>query len=206
VTDVFNDRIEKFDSTGTFITKWDWSLIGTPGSMAVDAQGNLLVTDTSNHRIVKLDTNGSVLTTFGSSGNGPGQFMAPEKIGVATSGYIYVSDSQLHFVSMFAPAGVDAGPPATGRFAVYVSVPEPITSQGDIRFSLPHAALVTVAVYDVAGHLVRGLCRDRFESTGDHEIAWDREDDHGRRVAAGVYQVLIRAESFSGTKKVVVIG
>jgi streptogramin lyase len=204
-TDIFCDCVQKFDSTGTFLAKWDWSAIGTPSSVAVDTQGNLLVTDSANNRVVKLDTSGNVLTTFGSPGNGPGQFMAVERVEVAPSGYIYVTDSQLDFVSLFVPPDVDAGPPGIGSFAVYGSVPQPITSRGAIRFQLPATARVSVGIYDVSGRLVRQLSKDAVYGAGVHELPWDRRDDKDRRVVAGVYQVLVRSASYSGTKKLVVV-
>jgi len=204
VADWFNDRIQKFDSTGAFVAKWDWSSIGTPNYIAVDPQGNLLVTNPPGHNVVKLDTNGNVLTSFGSSGNAPGQFDTPEKVAVSAAGFIYVSDSVLNFVSLFVPATVDAAR-SPGEFAVYGSVPQPMTSQADIGFALPHAAPVTVGIYDITGRLVRELCRDRCESAGEHEVAWDRSDDHGRRVPAGVYQVLVRSGSFARANKVTVL-
>ena len=56
VTDSQNHRIQKFSSTGTFVTAW-----GTPGSgngqfngphgVAVDSSGYVYVADTGNHRI-----------------------------------------------------------------------------------------------------------------------------------------------------------
>jgi DNA-binding beta-propeller fold protein YncE len=56
VTDVDNNRIQKFRSTGAFITKWGSEgegdgqfqcLIG----IVVDSSGNVYVTDIENHRI-----------------------------------------------------------------------------------------------------------------------------------------------------------
>jgi DNA-binding beta-propeller fold protein YncE len=59
VTDVSNNRVQKFDSNGNFITKW-----GSEGSndgqfgqhssldgIAVDSHGNVYVTDEGNTRI-----------------------------------------------------------------------------------------------------------------------------------------------------------
>jgi len=200
VCDWFNDRIQKFDSTGAFLSKWDWSLIGTPNDIATDPQGNLLVTDQANHRVVKLDTSGNVLTTFGSSGNGPGQFDTPENVAVSPYGFIYVSDSALNLVSLFAPAGVSAPPNRPGGFAVLGSIPNPARGAGKIRFELPAAASVTAGIYDVSGRLVRPLCENLLQSAGTHDLSWD-----GRGLAAGIYHVVVQSGSFSSAKKIVVL-
>jgi DNA-binding beta-propeller fold protein YncE len=51
VSDTRNQRIEKFDSGGTFLAKW-----GTPYpwlGVAVDGSGNVYVADLGNNRIEK---------------------------------------------------------------------------------------------------------------------------------------------------------
>jgi DNA-binding beta-propeller fold protein YncE len=57
VADTANDRIQVFDSSGTFITKWGSSGTGdgefnSPQGVAVDpSTGNVFVADTFNDRI-----------------------------------------------------------------------------------------------------------------------------------------------------------
>jgi tripartite motif-containing protein 71 len=64
-------RIQKFNSSGTFIASWgglpmtaDGQLAG-PAGVAVDAAGNVYVSDTDNHRIQKFDALGSYLGQWG---------------------------------------------------------------------------------------------------------------------------------------------
>jgi hypothetical protein len=51
---MFNERIQKFSSSGVFISKWgnyvwgDGQLPGTWG-IAIDSSGNIFVTDSLNH-------------------------------------------------------------------------------------------------------------------------------------------------------------
>ena len=59
VIDEENHRIQKFDASGNFVTKWGTNGGGegefyAPIGIAVDAIGNVYVTDTHNHRIQKF--------------------------------------------------------------------------------------------------------------------------------------------------------
>jgi hypothetical protein len=83
----------------------------------------------------------------------------------------------------------DGGPRSDGRLAAY---PNPFGSRVGVRLSLPAAADVRVAVYDVAGRLVRTLHTGRIEP-GDHEIRWDGLDSAGRSADAGLYFVRARS-------------
>ena len=80
VVDTSNNRIQEFDSSGSFITKWG-------------SYGNVYVADTNSHRIVKFDSNGAVLTKWGSYGSGDGQFNSPTGVAVDSSGNVYVADT-----------------------------------------------------------------------------------------------------------------
>jgi hypothetical protein len=59
VADTYNHRIQKFDSDGTFLTKWGSSGAGDgqfryPKGVAVDSADNVYVADAYNHRIQKF--------------------------------------------------------------------------------------------------------------------------------------------------------
>jgi DNA-binding beta-propeller fold protein YncE len=71
VADTGNHRIQKFDSNGTFITKWGGSgnadgRFQFPQGIAVDSENNVYVADTENNRIQKFDSNGTFITKWGS--------------------------------------------------------------------------------------------------------------------------------------------
>ena len=73
-------RIQKFDSSGNFLTKWgsvgtgDGQFGSYPRGVAVESSNNVYVSDPGNYRIQKFDSSGNFLTKWGSVGTGDGQF------------------------------------------------------------------------------------------------------------------------------------
>jgi hypothetical protein len=98
VADTLNNRIQKFDGQGTFISTWGsvGSEIGhfdSPQGIAVDSSDCIYVADVFNHRIQKFDRSGNLITAWGSLGSAVGYFDRPVGIAVGSSDNIYVADS-----------------------------------------------------------------------------------------------------------------
>ncbi|MFC1600670.1 S8 family serine peptidase, partial [Patescibacteria group bacterium] len=112
VADTYNHRIQKFDSSGNFISKW-----GSPGTgdgqfnlpkgIGVDKKGFIYVVDSGNNRIQKFDANGSFITKWGSLGSEEGQFDSPVGLYVtgADEGVVYVADTENNRIQVFTPDG-----------------------------------------------------------------------------------------------------
>src|SRR5437870_2695439 len=108
VADTNNGRIEKFSSTGAFL-----SIIGTKGSghgqlgepngIAVDRAGNIYVAEVgSNHRVQKLAPDG----TFIAEWKGPDLgFYGPRRIAIGPDDSIYVVDQGRTRIVKFSPDG-----------------------------------------------------------------------------------------------------
>jgi DNA-binding beta-propeller fold protein YncE len=67
VVDNDNNRIQKFDSNGKYITRWgfegsDNQQFSGPHGISVDLNDNVYVTDYNNNRIQKFDSNGKYIT------------------------------------------------------------------------------------------------------------------------------------------------
>lgn len=98
---------------------------------------------------------------------------------------------------------VDTGENETpgARTMLHGSYPNPFNPTTTIRFSLANRGKVTVAVYDIAGRLVRKLLVDEIKDAGDHKVVWDGKNEAGSRVASGVYFCMMRTEGeMSGAK------
>jgi DNA-binding beta-propeller fold protein YncE len=110
VTDLKNNRVQKFDSRGRFLGKWGSQGSGDgqfvyPFGIAVDSSGNVYVSDSENNRIQKFSSDGAYITKWGSRGSGDGQFIGPGGMAVDSSGNIYVVDSGNHRFQIFDPNG-----------------------------------------------------------------------------------------------------
>jgi DNA-binding beta-propeller fold protein YncE len=97
VVDRFNDRVQKFSSTGVFMTAWGSSGSGNgqfdePRGIAVDAAQRVYVADSFNARVQKFTASGAYLLEWGTPGAGDGQFSAPRAIVADPAGFIYVTD------------------------------------------------------------------------------------------------------------------
>jgi len=80
--------------------------------------------------------------------------------------------------------------------------PNPFNHQSSIRFHLPAATSVRLAVHDVTGRLVRILIAGDL-TAGDHQVQWDGRDGFGRPVPSGSYFARILEGSRSETVRLV---
>ncbi|MBD3160636.1 MAG: T9SS type A sorting domain-containing protein [Candidatus Eisenbacteria bacterium] len=100
-------------------------------------------------------------------------------------------------------AGVDDGIlPAV--FRVEQNRPNPFNPVTAIRFALPKASDVDVAVYDAAGRKVRTLLSEP-RTAGYHNVVWDGKDDAGRSVGSGVYYYTVKAGENEASQKMMLL-
>jgi hypothetical protein len=99
----------------------------------------------------------------------------------------------------------DDAPGIPTRAALYQNVPNPFNPTTTIRYDVPAAgAIVDLAIYDVAGRLVKRLAAG-FQQPGAKTAVWDGRNDRGQEVASGVYFYRLRAGAFVGTRKMVLL-
>jgi hypothetical protein len=110
VADTENNRIQKFDSSGTLLKKWGTNGAGDgqlsePQGILVGKDGYIYVVDTTNSRIQKFDAAGNFVARWGDVNspnfNDPGQFQFPRGIAQDSQGNFYVTDTGNYRIQKF---------------------------------------------------------------------------------------------------------
>jgi hypothetical protein len=84
-------------------------------------------------------------------------------------------------------------------FALAVASPNPFNPTTTLRFSLPEASHVTLAVFDVTGRQVAQLVNG-MQDAGQHSVTFD-----GSNLASGVYLYRLTAGLNTATGKMVLL-
>jgi hypothetical protein len=82
--------------------------------------------------------------------------------------------------------------------------PNPVASNGPVKFSINSRRALRLTVFDVTGRLV-WECLPGGQTPGALQISWDGADRFGRRVEPGIYFVHIEAGTERTSKKLVII-
>ena len=108
-------------------------------------------------------------------------------------------------VATLSPAGTVAvgGTAPPGPLAFAAPGPNPARTATTLRYALPRASRVRLAIYDAAGRLVRELANGGREA-GDHAEAWDLRGAGGEAVGAGLYFARLEAEGLALVRRVAV--
>lgn len=74
-------------------------------NIALDAQGQLLVTDTFNCRVQVFGPDGAFVRSIGGQGTRPGNFIRPRGVATDSEGHVYVADAAFNNLQILAPDG-----------------------------------------------------------------------------------------------------
>ena len=105
------------------------------------------------------------------------------------------------------PLGVTGGTDNRGQITgvrLFQNVPNPFSDQTAIRYQMPKAGQVKLNVYNIAGQKVKTLV-DEAQQAGSYSIKWDRQDNKGRQVSAGVYIYHLSIGDQTQTRKMIVL-
>jgi hypothetical protein len=82
--------------------------------------------------------------------------------------------------------------------------PNPYNLQTQIAYQLPQAGMVLLKIYNIRGELVRTLVKEH-KPAGYYTVTWDGKNGDGVAVSSGIYFYRLSSESFSATRKMVMI-
>jgi len=80
-----------------------------PMDIIKDNDGNIYVLDAGNHRIQKFDSDGKYRASFGRKGQGPGEFLAAQRLDIDNKSILYASDYSNRRVQRFSTTGEKKG-------------------------------------------------------------------------------------------------
>lgn len=90
------------------------------------------------------------------------------------------------------------------KFALYQNYPNPFNPTTNIKFDLPKQSDVKLVIYNVLGQEVITLVDDNLKA-GDYAKTWNGLDQHGNRVATGVYFYKLVTNEHTAVKKLVIV-
>jgi hypothetical protein len=126
--------------------------------------------------------------------------MPPLNLGIWSLGGMYLVVTRVPYFDRTIEFAVDAPVVSGGGSACRLLPvrPNPVSGDALIRFVLPEASAVKLAVYDVAGRRVATLA-DRTFARGSHAIPFD-----ARRLGSGVYFTVLDVDGAKDVKSMVV--
>jgi len=141
----------------------------------------------------------------------PGLQHEPSIVGTADGGAIVTWEdtrdglNDIYALQVLAAGTLDVpGPTAPPGVVFARPSPNPARGAVSLRFTLPSAATVTLAIYDASGRRVREL-GSGAQPAGNHVIAWDLRDEAGRAVGAGLYFARLRTEGHQLTQRILAL-
>jgi hypothetical protein len=114
------------------------------------------------------------------------------------------TDQSTRDVTIINPVGVEPPGVPPNVTALRLAGRNPFRGSAPIRYSLREKGLVSLAIYDVRGALVRQLAHG-VQDPGWQDVVWSGEDRAGRKVAAGIYFLRMQASEFRKTVKLAVM-
>jgi hypothetical protein len=90
------------------------------------------------------------------------------------------------------------------NFALGQNYPNPFNPQTRIDYQVPQAANVNISVYNIMGQLVTTLV-DEVKTPGYYSVDWNARDQNGLRVSSGVYIARMVSNSYSATRKLILL-
>jgi len=93
---------------------------------------------------------------------------------------------------------------ASSHYILNQNYPNPFNPTTHIEYNLPANAHVDIVIYDIVGRRVKTLYSG-LGFSGRRTISWNATNDHGNRVASGVYLYRMKSGDFVRTRKMILL-
>lgn len=90
-------------------------------------------------------------------------------------------------------------------FGLLPNYPNPFNPTTTVAYRPAEGTHVELAVYDVAGRLVKVLASHQSEAGSLHKVVWDGTNDGGEQLSSGVYLLRLLTETSAETRKLVLL-
>lgn len=80
--------------------------------------------------------------------------------------------------------------------------PNPFKERISIKANSTHREVASVKIYNLKGQLVKNFATTEFHNS---ELSWDGRDNQNRELASGIYLIRYQTDSYSTSKKVVLL-
>ena len=89
-------------------------------------------------------------------------------------------------------------------YALHQNYPNPFNPSTVITYDIRTASRVKLEIYNMLGQKVRTLV-DAEQPVGRYTVSWDGRDDNGMQLSSGVYLYVLKAGSFVGQRKMLLL-
>ncbi|MFH1853489.1 MAG: T9SS type A sorting domain-containing protein, partial [Candidatus Neomarinimicrobiota bacterium] len=101
-------------------------------------------------------------------------------------------------------AAIDREPVILSQFHLQQNYPNPFNPMTTISYSISVSSRVRLVIYDMLGRHVNTLVDD-FQSSGTQDILWNATDANGIKVSSGIYIYRLETESFTESRKMILL-
>ncbi|MCF7842091.1 MAG: T9SS type A sorting domain-containing protein, partial [Lentisphaeria bacterium] len=144
--------------------------------------------------LLLYETDGSILAK-----TSPEQRQVADRIQLAQH-HLLTTDNQTEAAQLYQLLTGGSGRVASGAvvpdaYALHPAYPNPFNPITTIRYDLPEAGRIRVAVYDIRGRLVTTLTNED-KQPGSYQVQWQGKDASGRMVGSGLYFYTLEAVAY----------
>ncbi|MBN2601746.1 MAG: T9SS type A sorting domain-containing protein, partial [Candidatus Marinimicrobia bacterium] len=100
--------------------------------------------------------------------------------------------------------GTESSEKIPERFTLYPNYPNPFNPSTTIRYEVPRHARVELIIFDITGRRIRQLIRSE-QQPGYYQTIWNGKNDAEQEVPSGQYFLLMNADGFRSTQKMLLL-